>query len=525
MSHMLFRYLRQIIVAYCLLVLAFIASGLLTTQRIGEMTWGPTTDFWAATIAISDIELGMDGGLGRRELSLAMAKILSTSGSDISVHDAETRERVKNPVLVTEAFKAAAAIKPDMLKPVTLDSGMITTTVFEDIGFADFYDIAFRLFGYDAFATYHLYMLFLVISVALFMVGQWHSASGLSVLALGLSGLFILTTSSIFTGLALPSLTANRALASLAVIPLLNIAVAAFDTRGTWPSRIATVLQMIMLALAVSLRSSAVWGVLGLAVILCAIVAIRCVMVLRNGTQGNFASEFFLAAWSRRAVYTLVAALIVFGGYSAVRSSQLHFLYDTDDVLPHHLRWHSAYIALSGHPDFAKYQDFFKAEGLRGDSIAFSEYLRYMAEQFPNSPPRTKVTGLHKMRLHDAIMKERFLDFAGQQPRFIAELYLVHKPKRYFAEVKSVLASIPLVAWLLTLPAIVLNGLAFVGDRFSIRRALPSVAALYGASLLPYFWAYASSHAMADHLMMVVVLAYMIAGAVIVSLGRLLIKR
>jgi hypothetical protein len=507
--------LRAAILAYCVVLYALIAMGAFSTQRIGAMTWGPTTDFWAAAIAISDIELGMGGGLGRRELSFAQAQVLSTSGDDKAVHDDETRQRVLDPALVTQAFQDAAAIDPASLEPLPFDSEMFVTTVFEDIGYADFYNVAFRLFGYDAFSTYKLYMSLLGLTVVFFMVGQWRSPFGLSVLALGLSGLLLLTTSLVFAGPGIPSIAANRALGTLAMLPALYIIVASFEEPpARWLARLATGLQILLFAFFVFLRTSAIWAVVGLAALLVVVVCIRALAVGKNHRNDSFLLAFLEPIWVRRAVYVLGASLIAVTGYSAIRTSQLHFLYDTDDILPHHLRWHSAYIALVHNPAYVKHPDFFGADGETGDNVAWSAYRNYMASKFPGSPARSKVSGGHKSRLHEHILKEKFVEFAKANPRYMFDLYFYYKPLRYLAAIKQVIASVPAIAWLIAAPTwgmFVLSLLSVGAARPGIR-VIPAVALLFAASFAPFVWAYSSPHTMFDHFVIMIVLFFMLTG-------------
>jgi hypothetical protein len=60
--------------------------------------------------------------------------------------------------------------EPEELKHTPKEAAGYVTTGAEDVGYADFYNLAFRLFGFSAFSTHYLYMTLLALSFALFAI-------------------------------------------------------------------------------------------------------------------------------------------------------------------------------------------------------------------------------------------------------------------------------------------------------------------------------------------------------------------
>src|SRR5215210_7318524 len=90
-------------VTVCLLFMVCLATGLQTKLRPGQITWGPTVDFWAIAIAISNIEYGLSGEIGYRRVSQELAKHLTGTADDMKLDEA-TRAAIKRPDLITGAI-------------------------------------------------------------------------------------------------------------------------------------------------------------------------------------------------------------------------------------------------------------------------------------------------------------------------------------------------------------------------------------------------------------------------------------
>ena len=63
---------RLISLAWTLTLIGLMATGTLSSARIGTMTWGPSHDIWSAAIAISEINFGLSGKLAYKEIEQAI---------------------------------------------------------------------------------------------------------------------------------------------------------------------------------------------------------------------------------------------------------------------------------------------------------------------------------------------------------------------------------------------------------------------------------------------------------------------
>src|SRR3979409_90947 len=148
---------RLISLAWTLTLIGLMATGTLSSARIGTMTWGPSHDIWSAAIAISEINFGLSGKLAYKEIEQAIANEVTGSKSAWSVMDDATRGLLRDPSAVTRGLVAGAAVKKEAISVPPTKEGYVTDWC-EDLGYADFYNLAFRLFGFNAYSTHWLFM-------------------------------------------------------------------------------------------------------------------------------------------------------------------------------------------------------------------------------------------------------------------------------------------------------------------------------------------------------------------------------
>src|SRR5262245_61160221 len=126
--------LRAIAIAWSALLIAFIGTGVMSTQRIGSVTYGPEFDFWAISIAISSIEHGATGQIGHLEVLSTLVDHMTATKREMAV-DAETRRMLQQPETITRAIRAAAAVKPEQLQHTPKEQGGYVTTLVDDVGY------------------------------------------------------------------------------------------------------------------------------------------------------------------------------------------------------------------------------------------------------------------------------------------------------------------------------------------------------------------------------------------------------
>src|SRR5262245_49099836 len=90
------RILRAIAIVWSALLIACIGTGVMSKQRIGQVTFGPIFDLWAISIAISSIEHGASGQVGHLEVLSTLVDHLTATKNEYAV-DAETRRILQQP--------------------------------------------------------------------------------------------------------------------------------------------------------------------------------------------------------------------------------------------------------------------------------------------------------------------------------------------------------------------------------------------------------------------------------------------
>lgn len=480
-------------------LICFMAIGSFSTARIGAMTWGPQHDVWSATIAISQINFGLSGKLGYREIGQAIVNEVTSSKNVWSVFDDQTRALLGDPAVVTRGLRAGAAVaKSDIASPTSKFDYVADWC--EDLGYADFYNLAFRLFGVSAFSTHWLYFSILVLTFILFVLVFIQDDLAIATVSLAITALFISSCSSIFSEL-LPSFAANRFLSTLVIVPLLFAIFSAIQHRPLTPLQVAALItQALIVAFAMAARSSAQWFIVAF------IVATATVIVIRkrrngdgpksgHGLRGRTA-ELTQIPYFQRLAITVGVFLLVGVAYSATRNAQFDERYFWEENLPHHLFWHSAYLGLVVHPEWPQNRPY--ADQTGGDTVGFRLFEHRMTEQgrpFARGP-------YYLARTYEPFIKREYMTFALTHPRYVFELMLYYKPEATAAILATTMTSAGAAARVAALISIALATiLLYWRARLTSRREfLICIFFLWGGSLLPVFWAYPAVFVMADQL-------------------------
>ena len=160
-------FLRAIAVVCSLALIALIGAGTLTKARPGTWIDGPVAEFWAITIAISNVNFGLEGGLGYVQIYQKLHSFFSASADPFEIDHAEA---LGDPHFNNHVVKAAGGMRRGDVKGGVVAEGDYLLYATDDIGYAFFYMMAFKLFGISAFATHYFYCLILVVSFVVFVV-------------------------------------------------------------------------------------------------------------------------------------------------------------------------------------------------------------------------------------------------------------------------------------------------------------------------------------------------------------------
>jgi len=493
---------RLLGLAWSAALIGLIATGTFSPARIGTMTWGPGHDIWSAAIAISQINFGLSGKLAYREIEQTIAiEIIESKNVWDSTNDT-TRRLLKDPSAVTRGLRAGAAVKKDDISVPTTKEGYVTDWC-EDLGYADFYNLAFRIFGFNAFSTHWLYISLLALSYLLFVAVFFRDNSAIGTLTLSTTALFLVSSSSIFSD-GLPSFAANRFLSTLAIIPLLHIIHMALRRRSLgWPEVFVLLAQAGLLAFTMAVRSSAEWCVVAFMAFLLAVILMRR---FKNAVWGSESGRIKSFAWSFASIPTIrrlgITGLLVVAVTTAVglvRNSQFDEVYFREDNIPHHLFWHSAFLGLTYSPDWAVYRPYPDLP-LYGDGAAFHVFEHRMREL---GQPFVSNRSYYRARVYEPAIRNEYLKFIARNPRFAFELFAYHKPRLTFDLLVTLIGSIGAVGGMLAGISLVLVTALLVSPRqwlTSRTELATSFGLVWLCSLLPIFWAYPEQHAFTDQL-------------------------
>jgi hypothetical protein len=192
--------------------------------------------------------------------------------------------------------------------------------------------------------------------------------------------------------------------------------------------------------------------------------------------------------------------LFTLGSASLYQRSQIDPIYFTDDLLPHHLVWHSAYIGLQLHPQWPERIPMKELAGLWGDEAPFTlSRLLLMASGIPHAGGAAG-RGF-RARLHDRVIRSAYLDFLWRNPGYSFELFTYHKQRRLILYLTQMVNSIPATAWLLAGVSLCVGGALFSSaSNPRTSELLLSVSIVFLCSLAPTTWAFPTPHVMAEQL-------------------------
>jgi hypothetical protein len=345
---------------------------------------------------------------------------------------------LRDSKLQNSAIAAARAVGvPDH---ATFGDGSLISMRQMDLGLVDYYKLAFRLFGFRTEGFYYLYFVLLGVSIATFLMAYRRSTVELCVPVLFLGAGNIVLNMDVFDDIQVATVTNLRFLSTLGLLPALHLALLMVERRKlTWDHVLAAVIQIALLIFVFSIRSTVAW-VLPLFL---AIAIFQVAGHLKRLWQGWESSPQAIASAMGASIsgcWPVAALLLALLGFQSVVSMQTHPIYNMDDALPHHMRFHNAFLGLEMHPDwqktFAKDYDFAVEDNL-GYQVAVG---RLVADYgLPGSYLHSSL-GDVRYGLQDRLIKEAYISFIRQHPRFVLEAHAA-KVKRLAASIASNIVS------------------------------------------------------------------------------------
>jgi hypothetical protein len=291
----------------------------------------------------------------------------------------------------------------------------------------------------------------------------------------------------------------------------------------SWLSLGLAIAQLAVLMLALQIRSTVMWA-----------LAFLGVLAIVSGTYDWLTDAGAARTWTRWlrhvAVWPavlVIATVVIHGQYMKLK---LHPVYFTDDIMPGHPLWHSAYIGLRYSPEL---YGFPVREGTMGsDALVFDgamEYLRAVHfignEQNQTSYEALQAGGYFsawnggnpKWALHDQIVRRIMVRTALRHPLTMLHLYLLKKPRAVAGVFKQLLVGSDRTLISLVLAGGLGAALFWIvfGNRRELMNALlvvPIGACAIAASLLPCVWAYSVSWTVVDGFLLAFTVVVLVIG-------------
>jgi hypothetical protein len=476
------------------------------------LSYGPQSEENALAIAISEMVYGLDSYVAHFSVLEALEKSIHR-GAD-SANDPKILQNLSNGDLINEGIANATSLGP-RTKGFIADGGL-KTMVYDDVGIVDFIKIAFAAFGFKVQSLYYLFFATLLLSTTAFVLQYWKDALAQILLLCNLFAFYVELQSPIFTR-DMPTFWGMRHGSTLAILPMWHLALLLVHrTRFSLTALMLAAIQVVILVLAVKIRGSAVWTVIflgGLTVLL----AYRAWHELPSIERSAAKLVNLAGRWP---AILLMTGLITNSLYT---NAKLHPAYFTDDIMPYHGAWHSAFLGLNTSPEFWPVTGLKADRSLDGqasltgyrDRLGYDAALAYLRDGgFLNTEAEylSPWTHTYKMRLHDNVMRRVFLSAVTSRPAATIGLYLYWKPRQILITFARLVAAVGVETWLLALVGASIMAGAFVVSQpnstlIGLRTILLLTMTAVPLSALPNLWAYAAYHAVADSLLSILVFA------------------
>jgi hypothetical protein len=452
---------------------------------------------WA--VAISEMVYGLDSYVAHT--AVVDTVIQGVRNGTAGPADPKFRENATNPDVLNAALSAALALGPQPEGFVA--QGSLTTMLYDDIGIVDYDKIAFSLFGFRVQSLYYLFFVILSLSAVAFLLQFWGNPAAQIVLLCNLAA-FWLELHAPFFSPDMPSFWGMRHGSTLAILPTWHLALLmAGRTRLSWSAVALAAVQVAVLVFSIRIRGSAAWTVIFLTC-LSLFLAFRFWRSLQIGR----ASLLKVARAALRWPFLLL--LIGLAAGKIYTDAKLHPAYFTDDIMPYHGAWHSAYLGIFMSPTLRATTGNDSKEW--GDAVGYAIALRYLRENGFIAKEGDYIspwTRTYKMRLHDRTMRTIYLELIREYPFTTLGLYLYLKPLWLYAFVSPMLQMIPDGPWeVVVLGAVAMAILTAVGRRTTTVEVWTAFWLGLGAtafSSLPNMWAYTSYQTTADVLMSTII--------------------
>jgi hypothetical protein len=158
--------------------------------------------------------------------------------------------------LVARAIANVLALDPKTISRASMLPGRTLGT--DDKGIVDFVKVAFSIFGYANEKIIYLYFIFLFVSISLLLLAFGETAFPPLAVGAFLAAHYLILPMVYYNG-QLQSVLALRFLPVLGMMPCLHCLYFVLRPRATWPSLGALIVQVLLLAFVLHMRSVTAW--------------------------------------------------------------------------------------------------------------------------------------------------------------------------------------------------------------------------------------------------------------------------
>lgn len=301
-----------------------------------------------------------------------------------------------------------------------------------DIGFIDFLDLSFSLFGISLFSIFLTVYLLLGLSLVIFAAAFARDPVALAVVAFYTLAFYIFVSSPAAMERSLYWTVSNpKFLSFFCIVPLLHAGFIILNGARISPLNVVLLIaQLALLSFAIHNRSTAAWAALSIVVM----------------AAGRFTFDKWVVKHSWR--HSLGKAWAGFAAVAIVAVGQMWVASATHPAMaasgqePRHTIWVSAYCALTYHEDWAEKYGAAHDNQVCEDAarIAVKNYIAEHTEQdFSDS---YRAPGILRHDAMDQIVKKAYFELAMNDPQFIADYFLFSSPERLNLMISMVLTRI-----------------------------------------------------------------------------------
>ncbi len=410
--------------------------------------------------AITEFAYGLDlGGMAHRQVYDTLRKGgVAFYKQFLDPIGVKFPANLNNAALLNRAFQSAASI--EKLSPDRTVYKGVKPVEPVDLGMAQYYEFSFRIFGLKVQSFYYFYCLILVSSIFFFFIRHFGDQFYCSILTL-LAALHLFMF--IYCAEFLPpehqwgvgTVYSSRFIAILCIIPALHLVIDILkNPKFHLVHLISFSFQAVLLLWLVTVRGSVLWAQLWVyAAIFVVALSVAGTRIFRQfwDSEALLRSVYKLISWP------IITFLFVTAGFSAYANVSTNPFYRFSyESLTHHMIWHSVYAGLGQHPDWhEKYGQYYKRNGhlFTGDGMPLFAAEKLLETKYGIEPDYIKsdLWG-NRYRATERIIKEAYIQFIKDDPRFFLELIFIHRPVILYQAIKHnlerVLKNLPVYFYL-----------------------------------------------------------------------------